>query len=85
MTVDVFLPRRRPWALGLATFILGVAALGGGALLAKYAWLDKPEPAATVLPASNPIDPIETGAIAAGDSIGDMIDKLDVKGASKPH
>jgi hypothetical protein len=85
MTVDAFLPPRRPWRLGVAIFVLAVAALGGAALVAKHPWSEKPVPVATALPASKPIDPIETGSVAAGDAIGDMIQNLDAKGAPRPR
>src|SRR5262245_21027088 len=83
MTVDVFVGRRRGWKLGLVTFALIIAIAAGGTFAVMRIWVDRPAiaapAAAAIVPVKAPVDPVETGSIAAGDEIGDMIQKLDVK------
>jgi hypothetical protein len=43
---------------------------------------EKKEVAAAVLPASQPVDHIETGSVVVADTIGAMIEKLDRKDAA---
>jgi hypothetical protein len=85
MTVDVFVPRRRGLRLGLVTFALIIALAAGGTYAVERIWLDKPAIAAPGIPIAAPVDPVQTGSVAAGDAIGDMIEKLDTKAPPKAH
>jgi hypothetical protein len=82
MTVDDLLEQRRP-ILRLVTATLALCFVAGVTSLGVHRWNGKTEIIAPPPPPS--VDPIQTGAIPGGDSIGDMIEKLDGKAARAPR